>query len=55
MRPLEGLILLAILFSLLAYLVPKSRRPRWLCLLPALAALFVVVLGPAIINISKNF
>ena len=43
MRPLEGLILIAILFSLLAYLVPKSRRPRWLSLLPALAALFVVI------------
>jgi hypothetical protein len=43
MRPIEGLILLAILFSLLAYLVPKSRRPRWLSLLPALAALFVVI------------
>jgi predicted dienelactone hydrolase len=43
MRPIEGLILLAILFSLLAYLVPKSRRPRWLSLLPALAALLVVI------------
>lgn len=43
MRPLEGLILLAILFSLLAYLVPKSRRSRWLSLLPALAALFIMI------------
>jgi predicted dienelactone hydrolase len=43
MRFLEGLILIAILFSLLAYLVQKSRRPRWLSLLPALAALFVVI------------
>jgi predicted dienelactone hydrolase len=37
------LILLAILFSILVYLVPRSRRPRWLFLLPALAALFVVI------------
>ena len=43
MRPMEALILLAILFSLLAYLVPIRRRPRWLFLLPALAALFVVI------------
>ena len=43
MRPLEGLILITILFFLLAYLVPKSRRPRWLPYLPALAALFVVI------------
>ena len=43
MRPLEALILLAILFSLLAYLVPIRRRPRWLFLLPALAALSVVI------------
>lgn len=42
MRPIEVLILLAILFSLLANLIPKSRRPRWLSLLPALAALLVV-------------
>ncbi len=41
MRPLEGLTLLSILFSLLAYLVPVSKRPRWLYLLPAVAALFV--------------
>jgi predicted dienelactone hydrolase len=43
MRPVETLILLVILFSLLAYLVPISRRPRWLSLLPALAALLVVI------------
>ena len=44
MRPIEGLILLAVLFSLLAYIVPKRRRPRGLhVLLPALAALFVVI------------
>ena len=42
MRPIEVLILLAILFSLLANLIPKSRQPRWLSLLPALAALLVV-------------
>ena len=41
MRPIEGLILLTILFSLLATLVPKSKRPRWLFLLPAAAVLFV--------------
>ena len=43
MRPLEGFILIAILFSLLGYLVPKSRRPRWLSLLPALAALYGIL------------
>lgn len=43
MRAIESLILLAILLSLLGYLVPKSRRPRWLFLLPALAALFIVI------------
>lgn len=43
MRPVETLILLVILFSLLAYFVPISRRPRWLSLLPALAALLVVI------------
>ena len=43
MRPIEALILLAILFSLLAYLFPINRRPRWISLLPALAALLVVI------------
>jgi predicted dienelactone hydrolase len=43
MRPVEGLILLAILSSLLAYLVPIGRRPRWLSLLPVLAAVLVVI------------
>lgn len=43
MRPIEVLILLAILFSLLANLIPRSRRPHWLSLLPALAALLVVL------------
>jgi predicted dienelactone hydrolase len=43
MRPVEALILLAILFSLLAYLVPTRRWPRWLFLLPAVAALLVVI------------
>lgn len=43
MRPIELLILLAILFSLLALLIPRSKRPRWLSLLPALAALLVVI------------
>jgi predicted dienelactone hydrolase len=43
MRSIEALILLAILSSLLALLIPRSRRPRWLSLLPALAALVVVI------------
>ena len=43
MRPMEALILLAILFTLLAYIVPINRRPRWLSILPALAALLVVI------------
>jgi predicted dienelactone hydrolase len=43
MRLIEGLILLAILFSLLAFFVPKGRRPRWLLLLPVLVALLVVI------------
>jgi len=43
MRLVEALILLAILVSVLAYLVPISRRARWLSLLPALAALLVVI------------
>jgi hypothetical protein len=43
MRPIEVLILLAILFSLLAHLIPRSRRPRWFSLLPALAALLMVL------------
>jgi hypothetical protein len=43
MRPVEALVLLAIPFSLLAYLIPIRRRPRWLFLLPALAALLVLI------------
>ena len=43
MRPIEVLTLLALLFSLLAHLIPRSRRPRWLSRLPALAALVVVI------------
>ena len=43
MRPLESSIVTAILFSLVACLVPKSRRPRWVSLLSALAALCVVM------------
>ena len=43
MRLMEALILIVILFSLLAYLVPINRRPRWLFLLPALAALLVLI------------
>jgi len=42
-RPIEALSVLAILFSLLVYIVPTSRRPRWLALLPTLAALLVVI------------
>jgi len=43
MRPIEVLILLALLFSLLAHLIPRSRRPRWLSRLPALAVILVVI------------
>jgi predicted dienelactone hydrolase len=43
MRPIEALVLLAILFSLLADLVSGSRRPRWSSRLPALAALLVAI------------
>ena len=43
MRFIEGLILAAILLSLLAYLVPPGRRSRWLIYLPAVAALLVVI------------
>jgi hypothetical protein len=43
MRPMEVLILLAILFSLVTRLIPISRRPRWISLLQALAALLVVI------------
>ncbi len=43
MRTIEVLILLAVLFSLLAHLIPRSGRPRWLSRLPALAALLVVI------------
>jgi len=43
MRPLEVLILLALLFSLLAYLIPRSRQPRWLSRPLALAAILVAI------------
>ena len=43
MRSIEVLTLLALLFSLLAHLIPRSRRPRWLSRLPALAAILVVI------------
>ena len=43
MRLIEVLILLAILFSLLAHLIPKSRRPRWFSRLPALATLLMAI------------
>ncbi|HEY5729915.1 MAG TPA: hypothetical protein VIS72_07675 [Anaerolineales bacterium] len=43
MRPLEVLILLALLFSLLGHLIPRRRRPRWLSRLSALAAILVVI------------
>ena len=43
MRPIEVLTLLALLISLLAHLIPRSRRPHWLSRLPALAAILVVI------------
>jgi len=43
MRPLEFLILLAVLLSLLAHLVPRSKRQRWFFLLPLLVASLVVL------------
>lgn len=43
MRLVEGLILVAISFSLVAYLVPRSRRPRWFLFLPFLVALLVLI------------
>jgi len=43
MRPIEVLILLALLFSLLVHLIPRSRRPHWLSRLPALAVILVVI------------
>lgn len=58
MRPIETLILLAILFSLTVLLIPRSRRPRRLSLLPALAALLVVihlVVGGYRCQMDENF
>ena len=43
MRPVEALLLLSLLVSLLGYLVPKSRRPGWLSFMPALSVLIVVI------------
>ena len=43
MRPVEASILAAILLSLLMYLIPGNRRPRWLSFLPALATLLLVI------------
>lgn len=42
MRPFEILTQAALLPLLLGYLLPRSRRPRWLVFLPGLATLFVL-------------
>jgi len=40
---MEALILLSLLVSLLGYLVPNNKRPRWLSFMPALAVLILLI------------